>query len=81
MLDTGAAQTQPSLDLAEARLTSAGAQVWRVRVADLGLPPLTGAGAAAALLTVLYPVVRDMALALGHDPDAPSTLSKVTQTT
>ena len=33
------------------------------------------------LLLLLYPVILATALALGHDPDAPATLSKVTQTT
>jgi glucosamine--fructose-6-phosphate aminotransferase (isomerizing) len=77
MLDTGAAVTQPSLDLAEARLTAAGARVWRVRAPS----GLTGAGAAAALLMALYPVIWQVALTTGHDPDAPATLSKVTRTT
>ncbi|MBP1805822.1 hypothetical protein [Rubellimicrobium aerolatum] len=36
--------------------------------------------AAALLLCLLYPVVHAAALALGHDPDAPETLSKVTRT-
>ena len=81
MLDTGAAHIQNSLDTAEARLNAAGGQVWRVRPADLGLDGLTPAGNAALLLTALYPVVWEVAVALNHDPDAPATLSKVTRTT
>ena len=80
MLDTGAAHVQDSLNTAEARLRSAGGTVWRVRPADLGVTGLTPAGAAALLLTALYPVVWEVAVALGNDPDAPATLSKVTQT-
>jgi glutamine---fructose-6-phosphate transaminase (isomerizing) len=42
---------------------------------------LTPAASAALLLTLIYPVILATSLALGHDPDAPATLSKVTQTT
>jgi glucosamine--fructose-6-phosphate aminotransferase (isomerizing) len=80
MLDTGTAAVQDSLDTAEARLNAAGGRVWRVRPSDLGVDGLTPAGAAALLLTALYPVVWETAVALHHDPDAPATLSKVTQT-
>ena len=81
MLDTGAAHVQDSLNTAEAKLNAAGGRVWRVRPADMGVSGLTPAGAAALLLTAVYPVVWEVAVALGHDPDAPATLSKVTQTT
>jgi len=80
MLDTGAAHIQDSLDTAQMRLNAAGGRVWRVRPADLGVTDLTPAGAAALLLTALYPVVWEVAVALHLDPDAPATLSKVTQT-
>ncbi|SFS16764.1 SIS domain-containing protein [Yoonia litorea] len=81
MLDTGLPQTQESLDQAEARFQQAGCDVHRIRVSDLNLDNLTPAAAAAALLAVIYPVILRTALALGLDPDAPETLSKVTQTT
>ena len=81
MLDTGLAETQESLDQAEARFTQAGCDVHRLRIAQAGLDDVTPAAAAAALLAILYPVILGTALALGLDPDAPETLSKVTQTT
>ena len=81
ILDTGADHIQPSLDAAEARFHAAGCDVHRMRPADVGAGPLTPAAAAALLLVLLYPVILATALALGHDPDAPATLSKVTQTT
>ncbi|TNC46802.1 SIS domain-containing protein [Rubellimicrobium rubrum] len=81
MLDTGAAGTTDSLDVAEARLTEQDAVVHRVSPADVGAEGLTPAAAAALLLCLLYPVVHATALARGHDPDAPKTLSKVTRTT
>ncbi len=81
ILDTGQAAVQESLDTAEARFRAAGGAVVRVRPADVGVSGLTPAGAAALLLCLMYPVVREVAVALGHDPDAPATLSKVTQTT
>lgn len=81
ILDTGQAAVQDSLDTAEARFRAAGGAVVRVRPSDIGVSGLTPAGAAALLLCLLYPVVREVAVALGHDPDAPATLSKVTQTT
>jgi len=81
MLDTGQDRVQASLDTAEARFTASGATVWRVRPSDVGANELTPAGAAALLLRMVYPVILATAIALGHDPDAPSTLSKVTQTT
>lgn len=84
ILDTGQGDIQTSLDTAEARFRAAGGDVHRVRPADLGLATgedgLTPAAAAALLLAMLYPVVHAVALALGHDPDHPETLSKVTQT-
>ena len=81
MLDTGAAHIQDSLDSAESRFRQAGCDVIRVRSSDVGAGPLTPAAAAALQLMLLYPVILDTALALGLDPDAPSTLAKVTQTT
>lgn len=81
ILDTGEAAVQPSLDIAEERLGSTGGEVHRVRPADLGIIDACPAAAAALLLQMIYPVVLATALALGHDPDAPETLSKVTRTT
>lgn len=81
ILDTGSDHIQASLDAAEARFRAAGCEVHRMRPSDVDAGPLTPAAAAALLLTLLYPVVLATALALGHDPDAPETLSKVTQTT
>jgi glucosamine--fructose-6-phosphate aminotransferase (isomerizing) len=81
ILDTGQPQVQDSLDTAEARFRQAGGEVIRIRPSDINAPPMTPAGAAALLLCLLYPVVLATAVALGHDPDAPATLSKVTQTT
>jgi glutamine---fructose-6-phosphate transaminase (isomerizing) len=81
MLDTGMAAIQDSLNTAEARFRAAGSTVWRIRPSDIGVTGLTPAGAAALLLAMLYPVVHETALALGFEPDAPATLSKVTQTT
>ena len=77
ILDTGAPDVQASLDTAEARFKAAGGTVHRLRT---GLEGLTPAAAAACLLCQTYPLVLETALALGHDPDRPETLSKVTQT-
>lgn len=76
ILDTEQPDVQASLDTAEARFTVAGGTVFRLRSGQA----LTPAGSAACLLTMVYPLVLETALALGHDPDRPETLSKVTQT-
>lgn len=81
ILDTEAPEVQASLDTAEARFRREGGTVFRIRPSDAGLSGLTPAAAAAALLCLMYPVVLAVSVALGHDPDAPATLSKVTQTT
>lgn len=80
ILDTEAADVQNSLNTAEARFTNAGAKVFRLRPSDAGADGLTPAAAAAALLCLTYPLALNLALALGLNPDQPSTLSKVTQT-
>lgn len=80
MLDTGLAEIQDSLNTAEARFRAAGCIVFRLSPADNGVPHLLPAAAAAMLLCLIYPIVLATALALGHDPDRPATLSKVTQT-
>lgn len=81
LLDTGAPGTRESIDVAEDRFLRHGATLHRVSPADVGARGLTPAAAAALLLCLLYPVVHATALARGHDPDAPATLSKVTRTT
>lgn len=80
ILDTGQAQVQDSLNTAEARFRASGGDVHRISPADLGITGLTPAASAALLLCMTYPLVLALARALGHDPDAPATLSKVTQT-
>lgn len=81
ILDTGCPTIQDSLDQAEARFHATDCDVHRVRLSAMGLTDLAPAAAAAALLSVLYPIICNTALALGFDPDSPQTLSKVTQTT
>ena len=80
ILDTEQPDVQPSLDTAEARFKAAGGTTFRLRPSDAGATDLTPAAAAAALLILTYPLALQTALALGHDPDRPATLSKVTQT-
>ncbi len=81
ILDTGLPDLQVSLDTAEARFRAIGGTVYRLRPSDVGASDLTPATAAALLLYLTYPFVLATALASGHDPDRPATLSKVTQTT
>lgn len=81
MLDIETPDTKDSLDLAEGRFRAAGGSVFRVRPSDAGAQGLTPAAAAAVLLYLIYPVIQAASVALGHDPDRPATLSKVTQTT
>jgi glucosamine--fructose-6-phosphate aminotransferase (isomerizing) len=80
ILDTGQADIQASLDIAEARFRASGATIFRIRAKDVGATNLTPAAAAAFLLYLTYPLVLALAIALGLNPDAPETLSKVTQT-
>lgn len=77
VLDNGLPSASESIENAIARFEKAGADVHRVTPTVDGLTP---AAAAAALLRHLYPVILDVALELGLDPDAPVTLSKVTVT-
>jgi glutamine---fructose-6-phosphate transaminase (isomerizing) len=81
MLDIESADTKESLDLAEARFQAAGGSVHRIRPSDVGVRGLPPAAMAAVLLYLIYPVIMAASMALGHDPDRPATLSKVTQTT
>ena len=55
--------------------------VHRIRISEFCSDEIAPAAAAAVLLAATYPVILNTALALGLDPDAPETLSKVTQTT
>ncbi len=80
ILDTEQPEVQDSLDTAEQRFKAAGGTTFRLRPSDAGAPNLTPAAAAAALLILTYPLALQTALALGHDPDSPTTLAKVTQT-
>lgn len=81
MLDTGSADIQDSLDQAEARFRGVDCDVHRIRLSDFGITDIAPAAAAAVLLAAMYPIILSTALALGLNPDAPETLSKVTQTT
>lgn len=81
MLDTEKPEIQSSLDQAQARFEQVPSTVIRIRPSDVGLVGMTPATAAAALLSLLYPIILNTALALGLDPDAPTTLAKVTSTT
>lgn len=81
MLDTGQPDIQASLDTAEARFAGADGTVIRLRPSDMGADDMTPAAAAAYLLYLTYPIILNVALALGLNPDHPATLSKVTQTT
>ena len=81
MLDTGMAEIQDSLDQAEAPFSAVDCDVHRIRISEFCSDEIAPAAAAAVLLAALYPVILNTALALGLDPDAPKTLSKVTQTT
>ncbi len=81
ILDTGQPDIQDSLNTAEARFRSISGNVFRLRPSDVDASGLTPAAAAALLLCLTYPMVLNTALALGHNPDSPATLSKVTQTT
>jgi glucosamine--fructose-6-phosphate aminotransferase (isomerizing) len=80
ILDTEQPDVQDSLNTAETRFADAGGTVFRIRPSDVGASGLTPAAAAAALLILTYPLALQTALSLGHDPDRPVTLSKVTQT-
>ncbi|MBL4808173.1 MAG: SIS domain-containing protein [Rhodobacteraceae bacterium] len=80
ILDTGEANIQESLNIAEARFKAINAPVFRVRPSDLGVSDVSPATAAAVLLYALYPVVHNVTIAQGMDPDAPETLAKITDT-
>ena len=77
ILDTEEAATQDSLDRAKARFTQSGSDVYRLRTCDFGLADLAPA---ASLIYALYPTIKNAAVALVFNPDAPDTLAKVTVT-
>jgi glucosamine--fructose-6-phosphate aminotransferase (isomerizing) len=77
ILDTEEAATQDSLDRAKARFTQSGSDVYRLRTSDFGLADLAPA---ASLIYALYPTIKNAAVALVFNPDAPDTLVKVTVT-
>lgn len=77
VLDSGAPNTSESIANAVERFTKAGADVHMIRPSVDGMTP---AAAAAALLRHIYPIILDVALELGLNPDAPETLAKVTDT-
>ena len=80
ILDTLEPEIQDSLNLAEARFKEINTPVFRVSPADMGVVRASPPSAAALLLYALYPVVHDLTLALGMDPDTPETLAKITDT-
>ncbi len=77
VLDTGADKTSDSVAKAAEKFREAGSDMYWIAPETSGMTP---AVAAVALLRLLYPVILRTALALGHDPDRPATLSKVTVT-
>jgi len=81
ILDTGEAATQDSLDTAQTRFSQAGAKVFRIAASEMCATGLTPAAASALLLYLCYPIIANVALTLGFDPDAPDKLAKVTRTT
>lgn len=81
ILDADDPASQPSLDLAQERFAHEKAHVLRLRPSDVGVAGLAGPAMAAALLHLLYPIIHNVAIALGLDPDRPATLQKVTRTT
>ncbi len=78
ILDTGEPEAKASLDKAEERFRDAGGDVFRLTPPEA--QTFCPAASAAMLLFMLYPVILNTTLSLGLDPDAPSTLSKVTKT-
>lgn len=80
ILDTLEPEIQDSLNLAETRFKAINTPVFRISPADLGVAKACSPSAAALLLYALYPVVHDLTLTLGMDPDTPETLAKITNT-
>ena len=65
------------IDMPSAEMTS---DVYRLRTSDFVVANLAPAAAAALLIYALYPTIKNTAVALGYNPDAPDTLAKVTVT-
>lgn len=80
LLDTDQPEGRASLDIAQDRFLKAGVTVHRIRASDLAAAVMAPAASAALLLFSIYSVIREVSLALGYNPDAPSTLNKVTTT-
>lgn len=80
MLDTNVAAFDDSLTKAQARFTAAGASVHRMRVTDLTSATIAPAASAALLLFMMYPVIHQLTLDKGLNPDTPQALCKVTNT-
>lgn len=80
IVDTGEQRMQSSLDQAEAKFLSIGCDVYRIKAPQNTQAKGATAVAAAFLIYAFYPVVLDLALDLGFDPDEASLLSKVTMT-
>ncbi len=80
MLDTGVMAFNESLNQAQAGFEHAGAKVHRIRALDFTEYTIAPAAAAALLLYLMYPVVHQLTLSKGLNPDQPHALSKVTNT-
>ncbi len=80
MLDTEVPAFSGSLDKAQQRFTTAGASVHRIRISDVSSHALPPAASAAMLLYSMYPVIHQLTLLKGLNPDAPAALTKVTNT-
>ncbi len=79
-LDSADPVAQPSLRAAEERFAAEGATILRICPDDIGLPHMAQPAMAAALLCMIYPLIHATANHLGLNPDAPTTLKKVTST-
>ncbi|KZL05436.1 Glutamine--fructose-6-phosphate aminotransferase [isomerizing] [Pseudovibrio axinellae] len=80
ILDTGEDVSLESLSVAQTCFKAVGANVFRLTPGDIGAQGLTPAASAAMLLRIMYPVILEIALQMGLDPDQPETLSKTTVT-
>lgn len=79
-LDTGEAITQDSMNTAEKRFRTAGAQVYRIDISALTTADLVPAAVAAILLFICYGIILSTARILQMDPDSPNQLAKITRT-
>jgi len=60
------------IDMPSAEMTSDG----MLAISDFAVANLAPAAAAALLIYALYPTIKNTAVALGYNPDAPDTLAK-----